>query len=189
MNAFFVQAGSYIIQAVFGLFVLAVLLRFLFQIMRADFYNPVSQFVVALTNPILRPLRRLIPGLFGIDVASLLLMLALKMTELFLVAALLGQTPTVVGLLIVAIAELLIATLYVFIVAILVRVVLSWLAPYGGHHNPVMGLLVRLTDPVLRPAQRLIPPIGGIDLSPIVVLIALRVGVMLVHYLLLGVPG
>lgn len=189
MNSFFVQAGIYLIQIVFGLFVLAVLLRFLFQLVRADFYNPLSQFVVALTNPVLRPLRRVIPGLFGVDVASLLLMLVVKVLELFLISALLGTTPTWATLVIVAIAELITLTLYIFIVAILVRVVLSWIAPHGGYHNPIMGLLVRLTDPLLRPAQRLIPPIGGIDFSPLVVLVALRLGVMLVGHLLLAFPA
>lgn len=188
MTSFFVQAGVYLIQVIFDLLVLAVLLRFLFQLVRADFGNPVSQFVVALTNPILRPLRRIIPGMFGVDIASLLLMLALKIIELFLISSVLGTTPALAGLVIVAIAELVTLTFYVFIVAILIRVLLSWISPYGGY-NPVMGLLIRLTDPLLRPAQRLIPPIGGIDLSPIVVLIALQLGVMLVRHLLMALPA
>src|SRR5438552_183343 len=139
--SFFVQSGIYLVQAVFGLYVLAVLLRFLFQLLRVDFYNPLAEFVVALTNPVLRPLRRIIPGLFGVDFASLLLLLALKVAELALIAALLGTAPTPLGLLTVAAAELVTLTLYIFIVAIIVRVVVSWIVPYGDYHNPLLGLL------------------------------------------------
>jgi YggT family protein len=187
--SFFVQAGVLIIQVVFGLYILAVLLRFLFQLVRADFYNPVSQFAVALTNPVLRPLRRLIPGLFGIDVASLLLLLALKMIELYLVAALFGAAPALGGIVVVAIAELIILTLHVFMVAVIARAVISWFLPYGGYNNPVMGLLVRLTEPLMRPAQRLIPTVGGLDLSPIVVLVALQLAILLVQNLLSGLAS
>jgi YggT family protein len=73
MTTFFTEAAALIIEVVFGLYILAVLLRFLFQLVRADFYNPISQFLVALTNPLLKPLRRVIPGMYGIDVASLVL--------------------------------------------------------------------------------------------------------------------
>lgn len=184
--SFFVQAGVLIVQVVFGLYILAVLLRFLFQLVRADFYNPVSQFVVALTNPVLRPMRRIVPGLFGIDIASLLLLLVLKIIELYLVALLLGATPAFTGVVIVAVAELVVLALHVFMVAIIVRAVISWFLPYGGYNNPVMGLLVRLTDPLLRPAQRLIPTVGGLDLSPIVVLVVLQLAVMLAQHLLAG---
>lgn len=184
--SFFVQAGVLILQVVFGLYILAVLLRFLFQLVRADFYNPVSQFVVALTNPVLRPLRRLVPGLFGVDVASLLLLLLLKIIEIYLVAALLGATLALGGVVVVAIAELIILTLHVFMVAIIVRAVVSWFLPHGGYNNPVMGLLIRLTDRLLRPAQRVVPTIGGLDLSPIAVLVVLQLAVMLVRHLLVG---
>ena len=84
MTSFLGDAASLIIQVVFGLYTLAVMLRLLLQLVRADFYNPVSQFLVALTNPLLRPLRRIIPGLYGIDLAAVLLLLALKSLEIYL---------------------------------------------------------------------------------------------------------
>ncbi|HKQ30795.1 MAG TPA: YggT family protein [Burkholderiales bacterium] len=185
--SFFVQAGVLIVQVVFGLYILAVLLRFLFQLVRADFYNPISQFVVALTNPVLRPLRRVIPGLFGVDVASLLLLLLLKVGELYLVAALVGGTPTLPGAIVMSVADLIVLALHVFMVAIIVRAVISWFLPYGGYNNPIAGVLARLTDPLLRPAQRLIPTVGGLDLSPIAVLIVLQLAILLVGHLLLGI--
>ena len=188
MNSFLTQAGVYLVKVVFELYLFAVLLRFLFQLVRADFYNPVAQFVVALTNPVLRPLRRMIPGLFGWDLASVLLLLGLKSVELFLIAWLREHPVSSIGIAVVAVSELLELVLYVFIVAVFARVLLSWVAPYGGHHSPAMGLLVSLTEPLMRPARRLIPPIGGVDLSPIAVIVVLQLGVMSVQYLAFGHP-
>jgi YggT family protein len=183
MNSFVTQAGVYLVKVVFELYLFAVLLRFLFQLVRADFYNPVAQFVVALTNPVLRPLRRAIPGLFGIDLASVLLLFVIKSGEWFLIAWLRDIPAPFSAIAIAAVTELLELTLYVFIVAVFVRVLLSWVVPYGGHPSPVMGLLVSLTEPLMRPARRLIPSIGGVDLSPIAVIVVLQLGVMLVQYL------
>lgn len=185
---FFTETGVFLVQIVFGLYILAVLLRLLFQIVRADFYNPLAQFVVALTNPVLRPLRRLIPGLYGIDLASIVLLLLLQMLELYVVSLLIGR-PVVVGALIYAAAvELLTLTLYVFIVAIVIRALLSWIVPYGAYQNPAMSLLLSLTEPLLRPARRHVPAIGGLDLSPLVVLALLWIAVSAVHHFLLIPP-
>ncbi len=174
MSSFFTEAGALIAEVVFGLYILAVLLRFLFQLSRADFYNPISQFLVALTNPLLRPLRRIIPGLFGIDVASLALLLALKCLELFIIFALGDYTPDLLPLMLAAVVSLVRLTINVYFYAILLRVILSWFMPYGMRQNPAGDLLVSLTEPLMRPARRLIPAIGGLDLSPIVVLVGLQ---------------
>jgi len=183
MNSFLTEAGVYLVKVVFELYLFAVLLRFLFQIVRADFYNPIAQFAVALTNPILRPLRRLIPGLFGIDIASVLLLFAVKGLELLLISWLQGFPASLTGIAIVAAVELVVLALYVFLIAVFARVVLSWIVPYGGHGNPIMGALVSLTEPLMRPARRLIPPIGGLDLSPIGVIVVLQLAIMLVQHL------
>ncbi len=188
MNGFFAEAGIYIVKVVFELYLLAILLRFLFQLVRADFYNPFSQFVVALTNPVLRPLRRIIPGLFGIDIASVLLLLGLKTLEIALIVWLRDMIVPVVAILFASVGELLELTLYIFIVSIFVRVLLSWIVPYGGHSSPVMGVLISLTEPLMRPARRMIPPIGGVDLSPLAVIVALQLGVMLLQYLTFRLP-
>jgi YggT family protein len=184
LSSFLSQAGVFLVEVVFGFYLLTLLLRLLLQLARADFYNPFSQFIVALTNPPLRPLRRVIPGFFGVDWATVLLLVALKMVELWLVALLGGLATTAPALLLVlALAELAKLTLYVYIVTILVRVVLSWVNPYGARANPAGALLVGLTEPLLRPARRLIPPISGVDLSPIAVLVALQLLVMAVNHL------
>jgi len=179
MNAYFSQAGVYLVQVLFGFYILAVMLRFLFQLARADFYNPITQFFVALTNPPLRWLRRVIPGLWGIDLASVVLALGLEIVELYLISLLQGFTAKPLGLLVMAAAELLKLTTYVYIVTILVRVIMSWFSPMGLRRHPVTDLLYSLTEPLMRPARRLIPPIGGLDLSPIAVFILLELTLIL----------
>lgn len=166
MGAPLVRAALFLIDTLFWLYMLAVLLRFLFQLVRADFYNPFSQALVKITNSALLPLRRMIPGLYGFDLAAVVLLVVVGCAKNYLELAIIGLSPRIVGLLVYSIAELLQATLYVFIVSIFVRVILSWVVPYG-HQNPVMGLLRSLTEPLMRPARRLIPPLGGLDVSPI----------------------
>ena len=161
----------FLIQVLFGAYTLVVMLRFLLQLVRADFYNPVSQFIVKATSPLLTPLRRLIPSLAGVDTASLVLMWLVKWVELTLVLLVSGGAFNLLAPLAWAIPELVGLALDVFLYAILIQVILSWVSP--GGYNPVIGLIDRLTAPLLRPAQRLIPPVGGLDLSPMVVMIGL----------------
>jgi len=173
------EAIGFLINTLFGLYLVAVALRFLLQYVRADFYNPVSQFVVALTNPPLRPLRRLIPGFRGIDWPCLVLMLLLKMIELSLLGFVYaGRMLAPGGLVVLSIAGLLNLVVYIFIFAVLIQVVLSWVNPDA--YNPMTVIVHRLTDPLLRPARRLLPAVGGLDFSPVVVLIALQLIVILV---------
>jgi len=184
MSGFLAEAGDFLVQTLFGLYILAVLLRFLMQLTRASFYNPIAQFVVKLTNPPLKPLRRLIPGLLGIDIASVVLLIALKSLELALLGWIRDFAPGLVPLLVAATVELVRLTIYVFFFAVIIRAILSWVSPYGLPHNPAGDVLVSLTEPMLRPARRLIPPIGGFDLSPIVVLVALQLALMALDHLL-----
>ena len=171
------NAATFLIQTVFGLYILIVMLRFLLQWARADFYNPVSQFIVKATQPPLRPLRKFIPGIGGLDMAALIFMLVLKFVELWLVTGLLGMSPQIGGLAMLSIAELLGLLINVFIFSILIQVIISWVNP--GMHNPVMALLHSLTEPLLAPARRVIPPISGLDLSPIIVIVCLQLASML----------
>ena len=177
MTPYFGNAGQFLVQTLFGVYILIVMLRFLLQWVRADFYNPLSQFVVKATQPLLKPLRRYVPGYAGLDLAALLLMLVLKLVELKLLLALQGYGGALPGVLMLAVAELASLAVDVFFYAIIIQVVMSWVSP--GLHNPVTGLLYSLTEPVLRPARRLIPPAGGFDLSPIAAIIALKLASML----------
>lgn len=171
------NAATFLVETLFGLYILIVMLRFLLQWVRADFYNPVSQFIVKATQPPLAPLRRLIPGFAGADLAAVVLMFALKFTELWIVLGLLGIPPQIPGLAMLCIAELLSLLINVFIFSILIQVIISWVNP--GMYNPVMGLLHSLNEPLLAPARRVIPPISGLDLSPIAVIIFLQLVSML----------
>jgi len=178
MNSYLSNPLEFLIHTLFGLYILAVMLRFLLQVVKADFYNPISQFLVKITNPPLRPLRRIIPGLAGIDLASIVLLIALQMIALLLVFMVRGVTPGMGSLLLLSVHELISLTLNVFLVTIFIQVILSWINP--GQYNPATSLLYSLNQPLLWPAQKLIPPIGGIDLSPIVVLIGIQSARMLI---------
>ncbi|MDJ0955246.1 MAG: YggT family protein [Arenicellales bacterium] len=178
MGNYFGDAGSFLIDTIIGLYILAVMLRFLLQWVRADFYNPVSQFLVAVTNPPLVFLRRFIPGFFGIDLASIVLLMILSIAKIYLLAWVAGLIPQFSGVVLLATGELLQLAVWVFIITLFIRVILSWIQP--GGYNPVLGLINQLTEPLMGPARRLIPPFGGLDLSPIVVFIFLYLTLMLV---------
>jgi YggT family protein len=169
----------FLVRTLLGLYAAVALIRFLLQVTRADFYNPVSQLVVKLTSPVLRPLRQVVPGYAGLDLSSLILAWLVKAVELAAVALLLGLEPNPLGALLWAVPALVGLTIDIFLFAILIRVILSWVNPDPYH--PIAGLLDKLTSPLMRPAQRLIPPIGGLDLSPMAVMI----GLVLVQKLLL----
>jgi YggT family protein len=172
------NAATFLVGTLFELYILVVMLRFLFQVVRADFYNDISQFIVRATNPLLRPMRRYIPGLGGIDLATVVLLVALKMLELWLVAYIAGQHVGVAGLLVLSLAKLLSLAINIFFFSILIQVILSWVSP--GAYSPVVSLLYSLNEPLLAPARRLIPPLAGLDLSPIAVIIILQLVSLLV---------
>lgn len=165
------SAGIFLVSTLFDLYIMAVLLRFLLQTVRADFYNPVSQFLVKLTNPPLKPLRRIIPGMFGIDMAAVVLMLLLTFIELAIIQTLAGMPLAPAGLAVLAAGKLLGALFSLYFFTILIQAVLSWV---NAGYNPVVGLLHAVNEPVLRPARRILPAISGIDLSPLIVLIVLK---------------
>ena len=170
-EAYFTNPLIFLVKTLFGLYIALVLIRFLLQWARADFYNPISQFVVKLTSPVLRPLRKVIPGYRGLDLASLVLAWLLEAVQLMLLGMLFGIGFRPFAALAWAIPALIGLFISIFLFAILVRVILSWVNP--DPYNPAVDLLNRITDPILIPAQRLLPPLGGIDLSPMVAMIAL----------------
>jgi YggT family protein len=177
---YFTSAGLFLIEFVFGLYIVAVLLRFLLQIVRADFYNPIAQFLVAITNPVVKPLRRITPGLFGVDMASLIALILLAGIEWSLISLLQsGGFPRIAGLVVFVVADLLKLTIWVFTIALIARVVMSWVNPYGAP-NPAGSLAARLTEPLMRPARNLLPAVSGIDFSPIVVFLLLGLAQILV---------
>lgn len=172
MGSYTSNAAVFLIDTAFMFYLSLVMLRFMLQLTRADFHNPVSQFIVKVTNPPLRLLRRVIPGWKGVDIAAVVLLLALQLAMIWLIHLAIGRSIHVSGLLVLSVSELISLVLNIFLIAILVQVILSWLGPQT--YNPISAVLYSLTEPVLRPARRILPPISGIDLSPILAIIGLQ---------------
>ena len=177
------SALGFVLGTLFGLYASIVALRFVMQTVRADYYNPIAQFIVTATDPLLVPLRRVVPSLGRYDTASLLLCFAVLLLKLVVFKALsLGAAPALGGALPVElmgtlqlVLAALIDTVYlffnVFIFALFIQALLSWLPNAGA--SPVSGLLQSITAPVLQPVRRFVPPMGGLDLSVMVAIIGL----------------
>jgi YggT family protein len=176
--SYFTDPLVLIIEALSSLYILAVLMRFLLQWCGADFYNPISQFLVRATQPTLRLMRRYIPPIGKIDTSSLILMLFLQMLANFLIGLLQGATLGIGALTLIAIMELINLLFNVFIFSIIARALLSWLNP--GRFDAASSILYSLTEPVLNIFRRIIPDLGGIDLSPLAALLFLQVARMII---------
>ena len=161
----------FLIDTLFDIYIAIVLLRFLLQQVGADFYNPISQFIVKATQKPVVIVRRIIPSFRGIDIASLTLVVLLIFIKLLILVALGGLQPSVGTLLILSVHDLISLVFDIFIFAIFVQAILSWVNP--DPHNPISALLNSLTRPVLTPIKKRLPVMGGMDLSTIVALIGL----------------
>lgn len=170
MGGYFINALLFLISTIFGFYLFALLLRFLFGLVRADFYNPLSVAVVKLTNPLLLPMRRLIPGYGGWDWAIILALLAVQFLEITILGLVQGRIYGFFGTIIWGIAELCGRTINIFIFSVLIDAILSWIHPGP---TPIEHLLYRLNYPLINPIRRRMPS-GGLDLSPLVVIILLQ---------------
>jgi YggT family protein len=164
----------FLISTACGLFTVVLLLRFYLQWARAAYRNPLSEFLNAFTDFMVRPARRVIPGLWGFDLATLVLAWLMQLIQLVLVVNLKGYEPETAAtaayawLALLAVVMVVKLALYIIMVAVVVQAVLSWINPY----SPIAPLLNSITRPFLRVFQRLLPPIGNVDLSPLFVIIA-----------------
>ncbi|MFI8745946.1 YggT family protein [Pseudomonas sp. NPDC077186] len=170
----FIEALIYIIQTLGSLYLLIVLLRFILQLVRADFYNPLSQFIVKATQPLLTPLRRVIPGIAGLDLASLVLAILVQLLLMLVTLTLMGYNVGgfLLQLLVWSVIGVTSLFLKVFFFALIVSVILSWVAP--GSYNPGAQLVNQICEPVLAPFRKLLPNLGGLDISPIFAFIAIN---------------
>ncbi|ALO42955.1 YggT family protein [Pseudoalteromonas phenolica] len=164
-------AMQFLIGIVFDLFLMVVLLRFWLQLVRADFYNPLSQTVVKATSFAVNPLRKIIPGVGGLDLASLILAFLVGFAKVSILMVMFygGWEPVgaALGSLVTVITESFNLILFILIV----RALLSWVAQ---GYNPIAAVFEQLSEPMLRPLRKVIPPIGGFDLSILVAIIALQ---------------
>jgi YggT family protein len=168
--SYLLRALITLVQFIFGVYLLLVMLRFLLQWVRADFYNPISQVIVKLTNPPLRVLRRLIPGYAGFDWPCLLLLLLVQGLELILLTLIYtGRLPALFALLVLSLAHLLQLCIWIYLFTIMLVVILSWINP--GAYNPLTVLIYQLTNPILSLVRRRMPDTGGLDFSPMVIVL------------------
>lgn len=162
----------FLIDTLFGLYILAVLLRFLFQLFRADSNNPVSRFLIKVTHQPLRIFRRTIPSVGQADLSSIAFMFVLQLITGLLLFSLQGAGVNLFSLVFWSLAELLGLTINVFLFAIIAQIIMSWVTP--GQYNHVTALIHSLSEPLLQPVRRFLPDMGGLDLSPLAVLIGLQ---------------
>jgi YggT family protein len=170
------QALHYIVEALASLYILVLLLRLWLPWLRADFRNPLAQGILRLTSPLVVPLRRIIPSFGRLDTATLLVAFAVQYAAVFVILLIyvafeLMQMPSIGAIALTSVVKLIMLSVNLFAFAILIRVVLSWVAP--GMHNPATAIITTLSEPVLRPLRRVIPPMGGFDLSPMLAIIGL----------------
>lgn len=170
----FIEALIYIIQTLGSLYLLIVLLRFILQLVRADFYNPLSQFIVKATQPLLTPLRRIIPGFAGLDMASLVLAILVQLLLMTVTLTLMGYNVGgfILQLLVWSLIGITSLFLKVFFFALIISVILSWVAP--GSYNPGAQLVNQICEPLLAPFRKLLPNLGGLDISPIFAFITIN---------------
>lgn len=168
------QAALFLVQTAFGLYAAVVLLRLLFQAMDVDFRNPLSQFVYKATQPVLAPLRRVLPWRLRVEPALVVLLLTVQLLEVYALSAIRGYLPGLAGAVLMAIAQSLSLLSLTLSAVLIVRAIASWVVAAGGGYNPMLRLLDELTEPLLAPLRRIIPAAGGIDWSVLIALVAIQ---------------
>ena len=168
----------FLIDTLCSLYIMAVLLRFLLQWCGADFYNPTSQFLVKITHPPLRIMRRFVPSIGKIDSSSLVLMLSLQMAADFSILLLKGVNINIGALAILSMTQLISLLLNVLVFSVFARAVLSWVNP--GAFYAAASIVEALSNPILNLCRKMIPNLGGIDLSPLAALLLLQMAKMVV---------
>lgn len=161
-----------VLQTVGGLYVLILTLRFLLHTARADYYNPISQAIAKLTNKPLLPLRRFVPGMGGLDMANLLLAYIVQFATVYLSCLLFGMTNPLTALMWAGLG-LVSMICYIYFIAMIVMIIVSFIAPQSRH--PLVVLAIQLVQPICAPIQRILPSMGGLDFSPILVFLALNI--------------
>ncbi len=171
MTSSLITALVFVIDTLAKLYLLVLLLRFFLPLFGADFRNPLAQAILKLTSPLIIPLRRIFPAIGRIDTATVIVAFAIQYVAILVILLVSGESAPMWAIALSSLQSLLLLTVRLFIFAIIIRVILSWIAPQG--YNPALAVIYTLTDPVLRPFQRVIPPLGGIDLSPLFAIIGL----------------
>ncbi len=175
------QALYFIVKTLTQLYLLLLLLRFWLPLLRADFRNPIAQGILRFTSPLIVPVRRLLPSVGRIDTATILVTFVVEFLTIFALLALFGRTVAPILIALTAVLELAILSLNLFFFAIIVKIVLSWVAPHT--YNPITALVAAIAEPILKPFRRIIPSVGGLDISPILAIILLQATVIFLQSL------
>lgn len=176
-----IPAIYFIVKTLTQLFLLLLMLRLWLPLLRADFRNPVSQGILRFTSPLVIPVRRLLPSIGRLDTATVVIAFVIQFLTVVLLLGIANRSAGPLEIAIVSIIELATLSLNLFFFIVLIRVILSWVAP--TNYNPMTVLLVTVSDPILRPFRRMIPPIGGLDVSPIFALVLLQAAVIFLRTL------
>ena len=166
------EAAFFLARTLLDLYLVIFLLRLLLQLVRADFYNPIAQFVVRVSNPLVIPLRRLIPSIGGFDTATLIVLVMLQFGVTAILLALIGQPFNWLMVIQFGLLRLVSLVLWFYFASLFIYVILSWVGQRGP--NPMSSLLASVNEPVLRPLRRIIPPIAGLDLSPLIAILLIQ---------------
>ena len=178
-SGYFSQAIIFLVKLFFDIYILTLILRYLLTIVRVDSLNPLSTLIMKVTNPLLKPLRRTIPGYFGIDWASIISLFLVQAIEIILVALIItGGIPAFSGLTMLTIAYLLRTILYIYLFIIIIQVIISWINP--NTYNPITTIMYQISEPILKPIRQFIPSSGGLDFSPLVALIIINLLMILI---------
>jgi YggT family protein len=176
MSAPIQNALLFLITTLFDLYIFVLIVRLVLAWVRADYRNPLSQMFIKLTQPLVAPLRRIIPNYKNLELATLVLVIVLELCKFFLVALLVKTLPAFAGVFVLSFADALRSLVNLFFYAILIQAVMSWV---NQGYSPVSDLLAKITAPIMRPFHRIIPPIGGIDVSPIAAMVTLQLIIIL----------
>ena len=191
MTENFTNAGVYLIQTFFGIYFILIMVRFLMQVARVDFYNPLCQGIVKVTDPAIKPLRRILPTVRGVDFATLTVAFIVQLIAVVLVMLIVGGYPFLPEYIAWVFLGMFSIIFDIYFFALLVMVISSWIAPYSNH--PALSLIKQLTEPLCKPARKLLPPMGGIDFSIILVFVFISLidNFLVIQPMakMLGVPG
>jgi YggT family protein len=174
-----ISAVVFVINTLAQLYLFVLLLRLWLPWLGADFRNPIAQAILKLTSPVVIPLRRIVPPIGRLDTATLLVAFIIQYLTIVVLLMIMGQSAGIAAIAITSVVNLVLLSLRLFVFAIIVRVILSWIAPSGGY-NPALAIIHTLTDRILRPFRRIIPPMGGLDLSPLFAIILLMAVIIIV---------
>lgn len=183
---YFLNASDFLVQTLLGIILFVALLRFWMQWVRADFRNEIGQFVITVTNPVIIPLRKIIPSIGSIDSATVVTCYLLALIKGFVFLAMRGIQADPLAIAVLALGELIEAAIYLLLIAVIVKIIASWISPRSYH--PVVSLAHSISEPIMAPARRLLPPIAGIDFSPILVILFLQFSLRLFVAPLLSYP-